>query len=343
MSIRASGVLFPNLAADVDTEYGVLMTGPIYAEHQVDLWYTGSLRGMVQRIANQFRAEWIYDGETVLFYPSEDQRIQTSSFVSADEASALLNAVYPDAGATASGDRVALGPEAPYEAADLLRKLNATPSTWILDVLLVELNASTARDIGLGWSIGATLSARVDTGTGLDETTGPILGAKAAAVAEVVARLSAESSLAKLSHRGTLYLIDGEPATLNQGDTIPVPQRTVSPEGTVSVTGFTQIQTGFTLTATATQAEEIVRLELEPTVSEVAGFVLNEAPIVLSRSLQSVALVRPGGWLVIGGFDRVSERESAVGINTSSPLTSAQRRSDESVTIIMLVRLTDAG
>ncbi|MFI4881815.1 MAG: hypothetical protein ACIAQU_04440 [Phycisphaerales bacterium JB064] len=334
-------MLWPNFASDFDAEHGLLLRAPGQSERQIDLWYAGPLTGLLDRLAVQLAASWHYDGQAVTFTPDAGERVQESRFVTPEDAVALINAVYPEAGAASAGGRVAIGPQAPAAAAELVKAINATPSSWLLDVLLVELNQSTARELGLGWSLGATLSARADAGTGLDATSGPVLGARAAAVAEVIARLSAESSLARLSHRGTLYLVDGVSAELNQGDTIPVPQRTVSPEGTVTVTGFSEIQTGFTLVAIASDAGDVVRLELQPTVSEVAGFVLNEAPIVLSRSLQSVALVRPGEWLVIGGFDRVLERDSAFGIDTSSPWTSSQRRSEESVTIIMLARLTN--
>lgn len=341
--MRASGLAFSDFASDFDAQYSIILDAPGLAGTTVDLWFDGTLPDMIDRLAFQLDATPTYDGQVVTFTRSDHPNVILSHYLKAADVAAIANAVDPEASAVAVGNRVALRPDTTEDVRRLVRLLNHRPDSWVLDVLLVELNQSTARDIGLGWSLGATLSARAETGTGLDQTTGPILGAKASAVAEVLARLSAESTLARLAYCGTLYLIDGEPANLQQGDTIPVPRRTTSPEGTVTVEGFDSIQTGFTLDASATQAGELVRLELSPSVSDVAGFVLNEAPIVLTRSLQSVALVKPGDWLVIGGFDRVLERESAFGINTNTPWTSSQRRTRDDVTIIMLVRLTDAS
>ncbi len=339
MSIRANGVKLPQLLEDLVADYGVPVTSPA-SEDTVDLWFVGPLSQALGLIAAQVEmnlAETV-DGYHLLAKTSA--RVTPSQFVGPEEASAAVSVAYPDLSVAVAGGSLVIAGEGVDDAASLVESLNALPATWMLDVLVVELQASAARELGLDWSLGLTLSARADAGTGITATQGPVLGGRAAAIAEVIGRLRAETRLASLANRGTLYLLDGQSATMRQGDQIPVPRRVTSAEGTVSVVGFENIETGFTLTATARPAGEYVRLDLAPTISEVSGFVQNEAPILLERSAELVALVRPGEWLVVSGFDRASNRENRSGINAASLLTSAESATDETSTIVMLVRLS---
>lgn len=339
VSIRANGVPLSQLIDDVVADYGVPIMVPS-TDVDVDLWFVGPLDQALQLVAQQgdLVLRPAADGYELL--PKIAARVAPSQFVDPEEMSAAVGVAYPDLAVAVAGGSLVMAGEAADAAAEIVQALNARPATWMLDVLVVELQATAARELGLDWSLGLTLSARADAGSGITATQGPVLGARAAAIVEVIGRLRSETRMASLANRGTLYLLDGQPATMRQGDQIPVPRRMTSAEGTVSVVGFEEIETGFTLTATARPVGEYVRLDLAPTISEVSGFVQNEAPILLERSAELVALVRPGEWLVVSGFDRASNRQNRTGINAASLLTSAESATDETSTIVMLVRVT---
>ena len=339
--VRSSGIPLDVLLQDLRTDYAAPIA-PLDDDSEVELWHVGSLSDGLAILAEQAGYRLELGDDAYVFEPASASFVVRSQYLDSDAVAGAVGVAFPEVSVGVAGGHLVVAGDEAAAAVALVGELNADPGAWLLDVLLVELQASAARQLGLDWSLGLTLSGRVEAGSGIDATQGPVLGARASALAEVIGRLSAETRLANLSNRGTLYLLDGQAATMRQGDQIPVPRRITTPEGTVSVVGFENVETGFTLTATATPAGDRVRLNLAPTVSEVSGFVQDEAPILLERSVELVALVRPGEWLVVSGFDRAVQRSSRTGINPSNLLLAADSSSDELSTIIMLVRLTNA-
>lgn len=209
------------------------------------------------------------------------------------------------------GDRLVVGGNNRElsQFSDLSRYLETSPDSWILEVRLVSLSAGFASSIGLDWSTTATLDASLAGVVGDVALPGALTGIRAAAAVAAIAEASAESRDARLLTVCRLQLLEGETSRFQSGDTIPVPRRTVSDQGTVTTEGYTMIDTGFILTATARRVPGGIRLDLEPELSSVNGFV-GDAPIVTRRRVTSSAILSSGEWMVLTGFDDLIDSAS---------------------------------
>ena len=67
-----------------------------------------------------------------------------------------------------------------------------------------------------------------------------------------------------------------------------------------------RISTGFTLDVSGQRVPGGIRLALDPTISEVTGFV-DTIPILSQRSVSATVMVRSGDWLILSGLDQISE------------------------------------
>jgi type II secretory pathway component GspD/PulD (secretin) len=182
---------------------------------------------------------------------------------------------------------------------DLAKYLEAGPDGWRLDVRVVSITDTFRRDLGLDWEIGAT--AELAMGGSSGDLAQVLTGSSASLVVQAVASATESTSNAALLHSATLYVLEDGTATMNQGDRLPIPRYQTSPEGTTTVIGYEFIDTGFQLTASAVRVPGGVRLQLEPAVSTVTGFVV-DAPIVTESRVTAQAVVSSGEWLIISGL-----------------------------------------
>jgi type II secretory pathway component GspD/PulD (secretin) len=171
---------------------------------------------------------------------------------------------------------------------------------YSVDVMLVELSETAARAIGVDWTANGTIRL----GVGLERGALDIM-------AEVISIGIAihEDTDAAIVSESRLHLVEGgEPAQLQAGDSVPIPRRSVSDEGTVTTTGFELVNTGVLLTVTARSVgENMVRLQIEPEVSEITRFV-EDSPVVSRRRLSSTAILSDGGICVLGGLESLDWR-----------------------------------
>jgi type II secretory pathway component GspD/PulD (secretin) len=178
---------------------------------------------------------------------------------------------------------------------------------YVVEVRVVEVADSAARVLGLDVDVSATLS--LSAGDAISSGTGLASGTIAALL-----QADQDDSSVRLVTAGRVHVIEGQEGLLRVGDTVPVPQRSVSPEGTVQVTGFDRIETGFILpVAVRTEPDGRLRVTIQAEVSDIAGFV-EGAPIVTQRSVSSSAVVEPGGLVVLGGFAVNRRTESRRGV-----------------------------
>lgn len=176
---------------------------------------------------------------------------------------------------------------------ELHESLSSPRRQFLADVTLVEVSERVAQELGIEWSL-----------SGLGTVAGSTQKSTVEAALVLEAELRAEQTKGRASVVATqrMLLVEGTEAEMQVGDSVPVPQRTVSPEGTVTVTGFDRIETGVLLRMEARAvAGGAVSLNLEPEVSSVSGFV-EGSPIISRRRWQSTAVLDLGGLLVIGGL-----------------------------------------
>lgn len=176
---------------------------------------------------------------------------------------------------------------------------------YMVDVTLVEASERAARDLGIDW----TLSGATSLALGLDGSSE--LASINLSAALSAARSSGEASLV-VSQR--LLVVEGGTASMQIGDTVPIPQRTISPEGVISTTGYDEVETGVLLDISARSVSGGgVLLDIRPEVSAVSGFV-EEAPIIARRTFESSAVVQPGGVVVLGGLAEATADRNRSGI-----------------------------
>lgn len=250
----------------------------------------------------------------------------------------IIRAVSGDnAVAKVVGQRVALVvPAAQVERISQLEtQLRTGADSWELTVLVFDASNGFLRDLGLSATASAsgTLGIRSDNdGLGNLE---PIQARLNAAV-NALYTATESSRRASLVTHGTLLIMEGESATLSQGEVIPVPMRTVTDQGTVTVTGFESVRSGFILNAKARRVPTGVRLDINPTLSSVTGYIEGR-PVLAERSMSATVVLDTGDWVIMSGLDLVSHSTDRQGMPGVSFLQSTSRRSDRS-TLVLAIR-----
>ncbi len=105
---------------------------------------------------------------------------------------------------------------------------------------------------------------------------------------------------------------DGTDAVFVRGDSIPVPRRSVSDQGTVTTTQFDFVQTGLEAKAGIRElAAGRARLTVDVRLSSLRDFV-EGAPVTSDESFAAAAIVESGGVYLVGSLRREEESVSSV-------------------------------
>lgn len=271
------------------------------------------VRDALRQLAEAREMSPVLDGRAVSFRPRLRDSVASfdPGWSDAEDALSVVEGAMGDTGRVkvVDGRFVVVGDSSAVDRAGRVSAALAVdrPRQWAVSVWLVETSDSFAMSLG----------ARVSATGGID-LTAATTGNAAAVVGQLLVRtvLEAERSEAdaRLLTRATIVCTEGAPATLDAGSRVPIPKRTVSPQGTVTTQGYEYIDAGFSLRLLATKAPGgAARLSLKPTVANISGY-RDEAPIVSRRTLDSVVVVHSGEWVVLAGLDDVSDSRQAVGL-----------------------------
>jgi type II secretory pathway component HofQ len=214
----------------------------------------------------------------------------------------------------------------------LHERMTSVRHQYSVDVTVVELSETSAKDLGVEWGIDAGMDVGVSAPVAKLQTYA--VGLKAALAASV------DRGGAEVLTSGRLLVVEGEESSLQVGDSVPVPKRTVSPQGTVSDVDFAVIPTGTVFTVKARSvAGGLVRLDLSPEISAVTSFV-RDFPVVSKRKLTSQCVLGSGGLCVLGGMTVQSDirnLHSLPGID----LFNRRRQSKDLRRMFIFVRLVE--
>jgi len=184
---------------------------------------------------------------------------------------------------------------------------------WLLTVEIIASSAGLRDAIGLTPEVG--IVAGVDFAAALGGTRDATLrgsaGVAGSAAASFVPELEALG--ASLIHSASMFVLEGRESRLELGEVIPVPQRTVSPEGTVSISGYSQVRAGLLLKLEGRRVGTSLLLTCESTLSSVSGYV-EEAPIVAQRVVTGSLVLAPGQMAVFAGLGSVEVSETKSGL-----------------------------
>lgn len=201
------------------------------------------------------------------------------------------------------GDMVVIrdGERGLNRAAEFQRLVSASRRQYGVDVIFVELSESQASTLGIRF----TLQGMTQLGLAAGGITGSINGpASLEALLTGVIDGTGSRTTQKAYSSAHLHLVEGEKSTMQIGDSINIPRRVVTDQGTVSDVGVQTFSTGVLLSIRVRGLESgRVRLDVEPEVSEVKE-VVNGYPTIGTRKFSSACFVGPESTVVLGGLSR---------------------------------------
>jgi len=237
------------------------------------------------------------------------------------------------------GGRLAFGGsrEGLRRAVGVAKGFRLGPDGWLLRVLVFEVSEQYEREIGVDLDLGFNIEAQAGGGAGNAFPT-PLSGVRAAATVTALGKLAESGTHARIRTVGTLFLLEGQESTLQQGDSVPIPQRTVSPEGTVRTENYQYVDTGFEISAIGRRVPGGMLLELTPKISSIAGFI-EEAPIFTQSTVTGTVVVQSGEWVMMSGLQRTRKSDSVSGLPgvRESPLTNLSRDDMSDTSLIICV------
>lgn len=199
----------------------------------------------------------------------------------------------------------------------IIRRLDVMPKQIMLDATIAEVTMTD--EFAQGFEF-AFRSGRLTGGTtnalGVSEMGGLRLN-WTDGVSNLLARLSATSSLVNVLSNPTLVVRDGVSASINVGNDIPtVGSTTTNPNFESQTTNIVYRRTGVNLTVTPTvNAQGLVVMQINQQISNTSssGPTLAGSPSIFERTVQTEVIARSGQTILLGGL--ISENNSE---NTSS-------------------------
>lgn len=173
----------------------------------------------------------------------------------------------------------------------------ADAPSWVVQLFVVSVSERSARDLGVDIEPGLELSYLLASGG----SSVPAVVSSAASTISVggtldaILRASVERDGVEVVADPLMLVADGAEATFVRGDSIPVPRRTVSDQGTVTTTQFDFVQTGLEVKSAVRElAAGRARLRVDVRLSSLRSFV-EDAPVTSDESFSAEAIVESGG------------------------------------------------
>ncbi len=146
----------------------------------------------------------------------------------------------------------------------------AETSVWVVQLHLLSYSRSAADELGINVEPAAKAGLAFASGSALG-------GAKAswelATSLDAVLQVAYSRDDVAVTAAPMFIVSDGEKASFVQGDRVPIPRRTVSPEGTVTTAGFDYVQTGVNVELTLRETEPRgARVDVVINMSDVKRF-----------------------------------------------------------------------
>lgn len=224
-------------------------------------------------------------------------------------------------GLTVVADRV----EVITRVVELVKLINsAEVDSWVVQLHIVAISDSDSRQLGIDFNHQASASYAINKSIGSELSK----AGDASALLGATLRAVTEKSKSSIFAQPTFILLDGKKARIHQGERTPIRQQTVTDSGTVTTTGFEFIDTGIMVDAKVRHGTGAGALmELDISVSQIAGFVANEAPIVLTSSITTAGHIQSGGVYLVGSLkvDQVDRSGSGMLFNTSFNNSDSQK------------------
>jgi len=223
-------------------------------------------------------------------------------------------------------------------AKEALAKIDVTPQLVVLDTEILEIDESTARNLGLLLSQPVISTSFSEVQPIADPTTGQSRLIKLGAVTRTPLSITAQLNLQ--IQRGTarvladprITTISGRTATIRAGDTIGILTTVGGGPGTYTTTQLQNFQTGISLDITPiVTPDNEVTVALHPVVNSLSG-ILNGVPQIATRDTQTTVHLKNNQTLIIGGLiqEASTRTENKVPILGDLPLLGSIFRNTQS-------------
>lgn len=227
--------------------------------------------------------------------------------------SVLGNIVGDSTSITSVGSSVVVG--GTNLAVDQAQKLalmlgNNRPDLWVVDVVILSMLDQWQHNLGIDTAIGGVVQVSDGSSSVIEH------------ILDGTWSVDYGGGIDKVVLRSSTVLLSGSSTSINSVEEIPVPLRTISPQGTVSITGYDLVSAGIKLTLSCVKVPDGLRVIIEPEISDVSGYV-NDRPVVTKRNLETTVIVADNSIILLSGLwsDRESDNVKqllALGHSTSS-------------------------
>ena len=337
ISIKAYQTPMSQVLLEIADQLGVSISLPAGAESEtvtVD-YHQANTRRVLTELANRLELVPRYqDGIFTFTKPDVDTHdfiVIRSGYIEPELMQATLQEqLGENASVDLLDDRIII--TAPAEiltrASEIAEQATTGADGWMLEVKVITMTETLQSDLGLQWSAGGVAKLSANRLHSVFESD---------ILIEVIANATKTDGGARLLDTATLHIVEGTTSTLNRGQRIPIPKFTTTIEGASTLTGFEYVNTGFTLEASAQRVPGGVRLNLNPTISSVVGFV-REAPITQQSTMSADVILADGEWVILTGLDAFRDSQTTTGIpGIDLPVfhRETEERSMESIQILI--------
>jgi type II secretory pathway component GspD/PulD (secretin) len=230
------------------------------------------------------------------------------------------------------GDRV----EVLQRVDDLLTRIDAAESVcWVVQLYLISMSDGDILDLGLDVTPALEVAATMASASnGLDLV--PKTSLKGGL--NVVLRAARERSSVSLVGEPLFLLADGARGRVGSGQRVPVVQRAVSNQGTVTTTGYQFIDTGLQINVLLRELSAgAARLELKAESSSVLEY-RETLPILQKDDFEGTAVISSGGVYLVGSLERTAHDK-----RQTSPFRIAAKDSEQGQVLQIWARAYRVG
>jgi len=181
----------------------------------------------------------------------------------------------------------------------------------MIETRVVDINTEVLKDLGLTWGsvdglVGFPITITSITAPGPIPATLTVMTSSAAFQFFLTALV--KNDKARVLSAPRVAVIDGNKATINLGQEVPIPQRDAN--GNVT---FTFKPVGVILEITPRlNRDGNITTQINSEVSSIRGFTTTEVPFLNTRKASTTVTVKNGESIIIGGMISAEERETTI-------------------------------
>lgn len=193
---------------------------------------------------------------------------------------------------------------------EMLEQVEQAPAeAWVIQLHMISMTDLRQHEMGVDVDPSADLAMTFARASGGDATQALRLGA----VLSAALKLSRTSDSIRVLAQPLLTVVDGGSASHKDVESVPVPKKTTSPEGTVTTEDFERIEAGLIIKVDLRDmGSRRARLQLSAEISELTGYV-ESAPIVVKTTYETATIVESAGVYLLGSLQQTKERRGKAG------------------------------